>query len=128
MAKNPDTTNYEIALDLARKGYIPVAMLPGKKVPAEKSWQEWGERPVTEESITQRWRHTRNGIAILCKDLVVFDIDDGELLDPVLRAAGLDARRTPICRTPGGYHVHARYRRGVELRAKIKLRGRELDL
>src|SRR4051794_28578741 len=38
----PDSTgNYERALVLAKQGYLPVAMLPGLKVPAEKGWQTW---------------------------------------------------------------------------------------
>lgn len=127
-SSNP-TGHYEAALTLAKNGYIPVAMLPGRKVPAEKGWQEWMHRDVTEESIAARWQGTRNGIALLCKDLLVLDVDSADLLDMVLDRCGLKPDEAPICKTPrGGYHVHARYRRGVDLRAKIKLRGQELDL
>jgi hypothetical protein len=119
--------NYELALSLADKGYIPVAMVSGTKVPAERGWQEWATRPVTRESIARRWKGTRHGVALLCHDLVVFDVDDGRKLDAVLARCGLtDA---PICRTPGGgYHVHARARRGVALRRTIKVKGQDIDL
>ena len=121
------TGNYERALDLAKKGYIPVAMLPGTKVPAERGWQEWPGRPLTEESIARRWKGTRNGIALLCHGLVVLDIDDASKLGIVLEKCGLT--RAPICRTPrGGYHVHARARKGMELRRAIKLHGQNIDL
>jgi hypothetical protein len=45
----------------------------------------------------------------------------------VLQSCGLtDA---PICRTPrGGFHVHARVRKGVALRRTIKLKGEDIDL
>ncbi len=123
----PDSTgNYERALELARSGYLPVAILPGTKIPAEKGWQQW-EEPVSEESIARRWKGTRNGIALLCKDILVIDVDDASLLDEVLAKCGL--KDAPICRTPrGGYHVHARVRRGVKLQRTIKVRGQELDL
>src|SRR5438128_41978 len=111
MKTPPD--NFETALELAEKGYIPVAMLPGLKVPAEDRWNEWADRAVTEESILRRWQGNRNGVAILCKDLIVLDVDAEDRLDTVLEKCGL--KNSPICRTPGGgYHVHARMRRGVE--------------
>ena len=121
------TGNYEGALELAKNGYIPVAMLPGTKVPAERGWQEWPGRPLTEESIARRWKGTRNGIALLCHGLVVLDVDDANKLDLVLEKCGL--KEAPICRTPrGGYHVHARARKGMELRRRIKVHGQDIDL
>jgi hypothetical protein len=128
---NKPTDNFDAALQLAKNGYVPVAMLPGLKVPAERGWQGWMDRAVTEGSIAERWRGTRNGIGILCKDIVVFDVDaqGDDLLRLVLERCALRPERTPICRTPrGGYHVHARFRRGVDLRSKIKLGGQELDV
>ncbi len=121
------TGNYEGALELAKNGYIPVAMRPGSKVPAESGWQEWPTRLFTEESIARRWKGTRNGIALLCHGLVVLDVDDANKLDLVLENCGL--KKAPICRTPrGGYHVHARSRKGMELRRTIKVRGQPIDL
>jgi hypothetical protein len=123
-----DTTgNYEEALMLAKNGYLPVAMQAGTKIPAEKEWQQWPNRPLTEDSIARRWKFTRNGIAILCHDLAVLDVDDANKLDFVLEKCGL--KRAPICRTPrGGYHVHVRVRRGMDLRRKIKVLGQDIDL
>jgi hypothetical protein len=96
-----DTTgNYEAALGLAQKGYIPVAMIPGTKLPAEREWQGWPNRDLTEELIARRWQGTRNGIALFCHDLVVLDIDDADKLDLVLERCGL--KQAPICRTPRG--------------------------
>lgn len=121
------TDNFETALEAAEKGYIPVAILPGLKVPAEAGWDGWMTRPVTEESIAERWKGTRNGLAILCKDLVVFDVDEESKLDLVLQKCGL--KGAPVCRTPGGgYHVHARMRRGVERSRKIRVHGEPVDL
>ena len=129
MNEAPDTGNYELALALAKYGYIPVAILPGLKVPAEKRWQEWMHRSVTEESIAERWQGTRHGIALLCKDLLVLDVDHPALLDMVLDRCGLTEDQVPICKTPrGGYHVHARVGADMEVRATIKLRGEALDL
>jgi hypothetical protein len=128
MDTHPDTTgNYEAALALAANGYFPVAILPGTKVPAERGWQEWPKRTLTEESIARRWKGTRNGLALLCHDLVVIDVDDADKLGLVLEKCGLKA--APICRTPrGGFHVHARSRKGMQLSRKIKVRGQDIDL
>jgi hypothetical protein len=125
MNNHPDNT--DLAHELATNGYIPVAMLPGTKLPAEKAWQEWHAREITADSIERRWRGTRNGVALLCHNLVVLDVDDADRLGIVLEKCGLtDA---PICRTPrGGYHVHARARKGMDLSRKIKLHGRDVDL
>jgi hypothetical protein len=116
----------QTAEELLANGYEPIAMLHGLKVPAEK-WKRWEAERMTRESIAERWEGTRNGVAILCRDLVVLDVDAPEKLGMVLASCGLtDA---PICRTPrGGYHVHARMRRGVERSRKIRLHGEPVDL
>lgn len=130
MKQTPETSgNLREALALAEKGYVPVAMLPRLKVPAEREWQGWMTREVTRDSIFARWERTRNGLAILCKDILVIDVDDANLLDMALEKCGLRLDDVPVCRTPrGGFHLHARYRKGVELRTKIKLRKKEIDL
>ena len=125
MSTPPDNT--ELARELTENGYIPVAMLPGTKQPAENAWQEWATRAVTAESIERRWRGTRNGVALLCHGLVVLDVDDASQLGIVLEKCRL--KDAPICRTPrGGYHVHARARKGMDLSRKIKLHGQDVDL
>lgn len=118
--------NLRVAFDAIEKGYLPVAMLPGQKIPAEK-WTRWLSDEMTEESIYERWQNNDRGIAIICRDLIVFDVDDANELDFVLDRAGL--QKAPICRTPrGGYHVHARAKRGVVVAKKTKVKGREVDL
>lgn len=119
--------NYALAQELVALGYIPVAMQQGTKIPAESAWQEWPLREITEESIAQRWKGTRNGISILCHNVVVLDVDQADLLDFVLKQTKLES--APICRTPrGGYHVHARARKGMQLSRKIRVRNRCIDL
>jgi len=121
-----EQTNLQAALQLREKSYLPVAILPGLKVPAER-WTRWLTDEMTEESITRRWQFTRNGIAVICRGFVVFDVDDANELDFVIDSAGL--KNAPICKTPrGGYHVHARVRSGVVVTKKQKVKGHELDL
>lgn len=118
--------NLPAALEIAAKGYIPVAMLPGKKIPAE-SWKRRLQGPTTLESIYTRWQNTRNGIAIICQDIIVFDVDDENELDFVIESTRLHA--APLCRTPrGGFHVHGRCRDGVSLAKKTKVNGRPVDV
>jgi hypothetical protein len=119
--------NYTLAQNLVALGYIPVAMRSGTKIPAESEWQEWPNRQITEESIARRWKGTRHGVALLCHGIVVLDVDQADLLDFVLKQTKLED--APICRSPrGGYHVHARARKGMQLSRKIKVRNRCIDL
>lgn len=118
--------NFETALELHEKGYLPVAILPGLKVPAER-WTRWLTEEMTQESITRRWQFTRNGIAVICRGFVVFDVDDANELDFVIDSTGL--KNAPICKTPrGGYHLHARVRSDVVITKKTKVKGREIDV
>ncbi len=115
--------NLAAALDLLGKGYTPVAMLPGSKVPAEK-WRHLYEAGRTVADIRARHWH---GIAIITKGIVVIDVDDENKLDAVLERCGLP--RAPICRTPsGGFHVHGRLRAVVERYRTIKIHDEEVDL
>jgi hypothetical protein len=127
MRSSPDATgSLQAALDAFEKKYVPVSMLPGRKVPAEK-WTKWQSEEPTRASIYERWGGTRNGVALLCRDLVVFDVDDENKLDFVLESCNL--KDAPICRTPrGGFHVHARARKGVTLAKVIRVRGQAIDL
>jgi hypothetical protein len=117
--------NLQAALDATEKGYDPVAMLPGQKIPAE-AWARWLTEEPTEESIYERWQGTRNGIALVCRDLVVIDVDDANELDFALESCG----KSPcICKTPrGGFHVHYRQRKGVQVGKKTDVKGREIDI
>lgn len=115
-----------VALELTEKGYVPVAMLHGTKTPAEK-WSHWMTEVPTRQSIIERWQNTRNGVAILCKNLVVIDVDDANKLELALEKCGLT--NAPICRTPsGGFHIHARMRTGVERSRQIRIHGEPFDL
>lgn len=118
--------NTASALRLHEKGYIPVPMTPGTKVPAVKGWNELTHGSLTREDIIAKWAEARYGIAILTRGLIVLDVDAEDKLGLVLGNCGLEG--APICRTPsGGYHVHARIRAGVERSRTIRLNGLPID-
>lgn len=118
--------NLAVALELFAMGYTPVAMRYASKTPAEK-WRHWLTESRSRESIVARWRNTRHGVALLCKEIVVIDVDDENKLDLALVRCGLTT--APICRTPsGGYHVHGRMRAGVERSRQIRIHGEPFDL
>lgn len=123
MKARPDTPGVPEAL--FAKGYIPVAMVRGTKTPAEK-WSHLYDQGRTIESIRERWRHDY-GLAIICKGLVVIDVDEENTLDMVVEKCG--AKDAPICKTPsGGFHIHGRLRKGVERSRKIRIHGEPCDL
>jgi hypothetical protein len=120
--------NLQTALELREKHYIPVAIYRGSKEPAE-CWGRWMTETPTVDSIHERWTGTDHDVAVLCKDLLVFDVDreDEDLLAYVLEQA--NCKEAPICKTPsGGFHVHTRARRNIDARRKIKVRGKLIDL
>jgi hypothetical protein len=124
--KTPD--NLRTALALAQNGYTPVAIRRRSKVPAER-WRRWLFEQPTEQSIRDRWEGTDLDVAILCKDLLVFDLDadDEALLAHVLEQAGCEA--APVCRTPsGGFHVHTRALHTLGSRRRFTVRGKPIDL
>ncbi len=61
------------ALELLAKGYTPIAMKRGSKVPAER-WTHWLDKTPTVASVQERWRDTDHGVALLCKGLIVVDV------------------------------------------------------
>jgi len=118
--------NLAIALELYDKEYIPVAIVHGLKVPAEP-WRHFLDEGRTRESVIERWHGTRLGIAILCKDLVVIDVDEENKLEKAMDRCGLTS--APICRTPsGGFHIHGKIRKGVERSRKIRIHDEPCDL
>lgn len=120
---DPNTAS---ALELHEKGYIPVPMIEGTKIPAVKGWNELQHESLAREDIVAKWAEARYGIAIVTRGLLVLDIDAEEKLEAVLDQCGL--KDAPICSTPsGGYHVHARMRAGVERSRKIRLKGQPID-
>src|SRR5438105_3753598 len=111
MTQQPDTTgNYEVALAAAEKGIVCVPCHPGTKIPAVR-WKPFQTTSPTLEQYREWFLGTRNNIAIICTGMVVFDCDDPEKAELVLRECG----KTPhMLRTPsGGLHLGYRRRMGV---------------
>ena len=100
-----------------------MAMTPATKIPAEK-WTRWMNESPTRESIFERWQKTDNGVALLCKDLIVIDVDDENSLDFVIDQCG----EAPLCRTSAGFHLHYRPSPSVPVARRIRVGGRPIDL
>src|SRR5437868_3272923 len=108
MNKLPDNTgNYEIALANADKGIVSIPCYPGTKIPCVK-WKPYQTRMPTLDEFVEWFLGTRNNIAIICKDMVLFDLDDPSRLDLVLAECGDTPHKL---RTPsGGLHLGYRKR------------------
>src|SRR5437763_12197268 len=98
MIAQPDTTcNYEFALANAEKGIVSIPCHPGTKVPCVK-WKGWQDRMPPRDLFEAWFLGTKNNIAILCKDMVVFDVDDPAKVALVLEECGDTPHKL---RTPG---------------------------
>ncbi len=116
--------NLQRALEAAEKGYVPIPMLPGSKVPAVK-WKRWQSEMPTEELLREWFADARRNIAIVTTGLVIFDCDDPTKAELVLRECG----QTPhVLKTPRGIHLGYRRRRGVELMNEVDIKGMEIDI
>lgn len=125
MAHSVSIDTYAAALAADALGYASIPLLPGSKAPAIR-WRQWQTERPTAEHYRSWFVGTRRNIALVCGDLIVVDVDCGELLDFALEQCGV----TPsICRTPrGGFHLHYRARKGVEVANRIEIKGRPIDL
>src|ERR1041384_4244530 len=100
MERKPD--NLEVAEDALAKGLVPIPCHPGSKVPSLLTWKEWQtELPPIE--LVRKWFRRECNIAIITTGMVVFDCDDPEKQDLVLKNCGDTPHKL---KTPnGGLHL-----------------------
>lgn len=113
----------EVALDASEKR---IAAIPCRgKVPLVK-WKPWQTELPPVELLREWFRDTRANVAILTTGMVLFDVDDPELVELVLQHCG----PTPhVVRTPrGGTHLGYRARKGVEMRNQVDIKGHDIDI
>src|SRR5437016_1078408 len=82
------TGNYEIARLLAEKGVVSIPCFPDTKVPCLKTWKPWQTMMPPDELLREWFEGTRNNIAIVCTNLVIFDCDDPAKAELVLDYCG----------------------------------------
>src|SRR5205807_1201300 len=113
------------ALAAAEKGYACIPCRPGTKVPAVK-WKAYQTAQPTESEYRTWFLHTDNNIAIVTMGLVVFDVDDAERADVVLRRCGDTPHKM---RTPrGGMHLGYRKPPGVIVTNRVRINGMPIDI
>lgn len=116
MKETPET--FETALDAAQKGHVCIPCYPGTKVPAV-SWKQYQTTKPTEKEYREWFSGNRNNIAIICSNMVVFDVDDPALVELVLLHCGDTPHKV---HTPGGgTHLGYRKRKGVELTNRVRI-------
>ena len=109
---------FDTALDAAQKGHVCIPCYPGTKVPAV-NWKQYQKTKPTEKEYREWFFGTRNNIAIICSNMVVFDVDDPALVDLVLLHCGNTPHKVG---TPGGgTHLGYRKRKGVELTNRVRI-------
>ena len=123
----PPSTNgpLEAALDAREKGIVASPCYPLTKVPKVK-WKQW-QTEMPPLAMQMDWfRDTRVNIAILTTSIVLFDIDDPNLVDEVLGHTGPSPH---FLRSPrSGTHIGFRARKGVEMRNEVRIRGKAIDI
>ncbi len=126
MEQRTDTTGaIEIALANAEKGIVSIPCHPGTKVPCVR-WKRWQQEMPPEWLLRQWFQGTRNNIAVITNDLVVFDVDDRKKADLVIEQCG----ETPYwLRSPrGGEHFGYRKRKGCVVGNHVKIKGLDIDI
>src|SRR5262249_1979693 len=91
-----------ICLDAREKGIAAIPVHPGTKVPAV-AWKRW-QTEMPPLDLQLEWFADRDvNIAILCTGMVVFDVDDPDLAELVLKNCGDTPHKV---RSPrGGVHL-----------------------
>lgn len=122
MNRQPDTLG--IALDALEKGFAPIPVVAGTKIPAVK-WKQW-QAMLPPEDLVREWFSVRSNIAVVTSGMVVFDVDDPEKAELVIAECGT----TPhMLRTPrGGVHLGYRKRKGSVVSNQVKLKGLPIDI
>ena len=101
----------EAALDYLERGWSPIPVKPGEKIP-QVAWQEYQEQRATPEEI-HKWYAAvpRGNLSIVTgeiSDLTVIDIDGADGLHS-LDANGIVLPPTRTVKTPHGLHFYYRY-------------------
>src|SRR5882724_8808886 len=95
------TDNFETALDAAQKGYVGIPCFPGTKVPMVK-WKRYQSVHSSRETYEKWFRGSPTNIAIICTDMVLFDVDHIAMVEVVLREYGDTPHKLW---TPKGIHL-----------------------
>jgi hypothetical protein len=118
----PDTT-LAVALDALDKGLAAIPIVAGTKTPAVK-WKEWQTKLPSPE-LLRRWFSVRRNIAVVTTGMVVFDVDDMEKVELVLRECGDTPHKV---KTPRGIHLGYRKRKGVAVANAVNVKGLRIDI
>lgn len=122
MTPRPNTLG--IALDSLGKGFAPIPVVAGTKIPVVK-WKEW-QAVLPPEELVREWFSARRNIAVVTSGMVVFDVDDPDKAGLVIAACG----ETPhMLRTPrGGVHLGYRKRKDSVVSNRVRIKGLPIDI
>lgn len=119
------TGNFEIALANAGKGIVGIPVLPGTKIPAVK-WKRWQTEMPPQELLKEWFLGNCNGIAIVTTGMVVFDCEESEKAELVLRECGDTPHKLKTPR--GGIHLGYCKRPGELVNNQVKIKGEPIDI
>ena len=114
------------ALHYAGLGYTVLPIKEGKKYPPFK-WKQYQTEKPAEPELHSWFAATRYGVALVCGQLVMVDVDHPNEIDFVLEHCVQKNSKhdPPVSTTPrGGYHIHTKARDGV---AQDRLSGETRD-
>lgn len=115
----------DIALDARAKDIAAIPCHPGMKVPMVP-WKRWqAEMPPLK--LQRAWFADPDvNVAIICSGMAVFDCDDPDMAELVVKHCGDTPHKV---RTPrGGVHLGYRLRMGVTLGNSVKIKGLPIDI
>jgi hypothetical protein len=117
--------NYALALAGSELGHRFVPCRPGEKVPLVK-WKAFQTEAPTPAMYEKWFKDTKNNIAVITNDMVLFDAEDAAAANAVLNECGDTPWRVKTPR--GGMHLGYRKRQGVAVHNAVKIKGLEIDI
>src|SRR3982074_1881016 len=122
---NSVSDNVELAQVPDRKGHVCIPCFPGTKVPMVK-WKPYQTRRPGLEEYTRWFRDTAANIAIICTDMVLFDVDDIAKAEVVLRECGDTPHK--LWTPNGGIHLGYRKEHGAVVMNQVRINGLPIDI
>jgi len=110
--------NFLVAKELLEKGWNPIPIKNGEKSPVVQ-WQQFQEKRVTLEDITEWFYETDHEIAVVTGKLsgiTVIDLDKKENIDgkKTAIAQGLDLPVAAVRKSPNGIHHYIKYNPNIK--------------
>ncbi len=117
--------NFDIALDADLKGHVCIPCFPGTKVPRVK-WRPYQSIRPSQEDYRKWFHDTAANVALICTDMVLFDVDDLAKAEVVLHECGDTPHK--LWTPNGGIHLGYRKEPGTVVMNQVRIKGLPIDI